>query len=207
MLDASALLWRLMLDGHDTGDRFAALADAWAGRTELPPWYVFNDLHATMAFAGAGRLADAERRIEMLAGYVKRDGAGTNVRMTAEIGLPASRAVLRFVQDRHVDVVAELAPIRRVFAHFGGSHAQRDVLVRTLTESALRTGELDLARALLAERLSLRDTSVYGWTRQARWARAAGDEEAAAAAEQRAAADRDRFAAARTTDPLLAATT
>jgi hypothetical protein len=204
MLDASALLWRLLLDGHDTGDRFAALADAWSSRTELPPWYVFNDLHATMALVGAGRLADAERRIETLAAYVERDGGGTNVRMTAEIGLPASRAVLRFGQDRHEDVVVELAPIRRELARFGGSHAQRDVLVRTLIESALRTGQLDLARALLAERLSLRDTSVYGWTRQARWARAAGDDAAAAVAEQRAAANRDRFAAARTTDPLPA---
>ena len=30
MLDASALLWRLLLDGIDTGGRFGPLADAWA---------------------------------------------------------------------------------------------------------------------------------------------------------------------------------
>ena len=30
MLDASALLWRLLLDDVDTGDRFARLAEAWA---------------------------------------------------------------------------------------------------------------------------------------------------------------------------------
>ena len=34
MLDASALLWRLFLDGEDTGDRFDALADAWSTRTD-----------------------------------------------------------------------------------------------------------------------------------------------------------------------------
>ena len=33
MLDASALLWRLKLDGIDSGNRFAELADAWASRT------------------------------------------------------------------------------------------------------------------------------------------------------------------------------
>ena len=58
MLDASALLWRLFLDGVDCGDRFARLADAWAGRAAAEPWYVFNDLHAVMAFAGAARRED-----------------------------------------------------------------------------------------------------------------------------------------------------
>ncbi len=70
---------------------------------------------------------------------------GTNARMTAEIGLPACRAVLAFTEDRHADVVAELFPIRRVFQHFGGSHAQRDALQRTLLESALRARRYDLA--------------------------------------------------------------
>jgi hypothetical protein len=202
MLDASALLWRLLLDGEDTGDRFAALAAAWESRTHDTPWYAFNDLHATMALVGADRLGEAERRVEELAGYVHRNGGGTNVEMTAAIGLPASRAVLRFGQGRHEDVVAELLPIRRTFARFGGSHAQRDVLARTLLESALRTGQHDLARALIAERLSQREHSVYSWTQQARWAAATGDEAAARRAEQTAATYRTRFAGARTTDPL-----
>ena len=37
MLDASALLWRLHLDGIDTGGRFAPLADAWATRASANP--------------------------------------------------------------------------------------------------------------------------------------------------------------------------
>ena len=55
MLDASALLWRLHLDGIDTGGRFGPLAEAWAPKAGGQAWYAFNDLHATMAFAGAGR--------------------------------------------------------------------------------------------------------------------------------------------------------
>ena len=96
MLDASALLWRLRLDGVSDGGRFAPLADAWATRTDGRPWYVFNDLHAVMALVGAGRIADAEGVVERLAGYVHCGGSGTNVAMTAEIGLPASRAIIRF---------------------------------------------------------------------------------------------------------------
>ena len=67
MVDASALLWRLLLDGQDTGDRFGVVADAWASRLTPASWYVFNDLHGVMALVGAGRFAEAERHIEELA--------------------------------------------------------------------------------------------------------------------------------------------
>jgi tetratricopeptide (TPR) repeat protein len=197
MLDASALLWRLLLDGVPTGDRFAALADAWATRTALAPWYAFNDVHATMALAGAGHLDDARAVIARLERYVAASLApGANVAMTAEVGLPASRAVLAFVEDRHDDVVAELLPIRATLQRFGGSHAQRDALQRTLLVSALRAGRLELASALLSERLAARDTSVYAWGRRAELARLRGDEAAMGVAVATAADLRGRFAVA-----------
>ena len=139
MLDASALLWRLHLDRADVGGRFDPLADAWATRTTAEPWYVFNDLHAVMALAGAGRTDDARAVIERLAAYVAAGPPTSNVHMTAAVGLPASRAVLAHVEDRHADVVAELMPIRTTLARFGGSHAQRDALQRTLVDSAIRS--------------------------------------------------------------------
>src|SRR5215213_9122937 len=146
MLDASALLWRLLLDGVPTGDRFAVLADAWATRTSMAPWYVFNDLHATMALAGAGRLDDARAVVERLARYVDapHPAHASNVAMTADIGLPASRAVVAFVEGRDDDVIAELWPIRATLQRFGGSHAQRDALQRTLLTAAVRGGRHDL---------------------------------------------------------------
>jgi hypothetical protein len=196
MLDASALLWRLTLDGHDTGPRYAVLADSWASRADGPSWYAFNDLHAVIALVGAGRIGDAELVVDRLAATVHEGGAGTNVAMTAEVGLPASCAVVRFGQGRYDDVVEQLAPIRRVLQHFGGSHAQRDVLQRTLLEAAQRAGRTDLARALISERLSVRESSVYGWTQQARLRRAVGDERAADEAGRQAEAHRARFAAA-----------
>jgi tetratricopeptide (TPR) repeat protein len=199
MLDASALLWRLRLDDVGTGGRFDALADAWATRAGDDSWYVFNDLHAVMAFVGAGRLGDARATVDRL----ERTAAGppgSNQWMTAEVGLPASRAVLAFGEERYDDVVALLTPIRATTARFGGSHAQRDALQRTLLEGALRAGRFDLARALLSERLSLRDSSVYGWTALARLRRAAGDDAGAEEADRRAGANRERFAAAVTLD-------
>ncbi len=53
MLDASALLWRLHLQGVDVGDRWAALAENWVPKAKDGN-YAFNDAHAMMAFVGAG---------------------------------------------------------------------------------------------------------------------------------------------------------
>ncbi len=192
MLDASALLWRLLLDGSDTGGRFGPLADAWAPKAAAEPWYAFNDLHATMALIGAGRMTEAHAVANRLDRWLD-GGSGTNARMTAEIGLPACRAVIAFAEDRHADVIADLMPIRRSFQHFGGSHAQRDALQRTLLESALRSGRFELARALTAERLGVRETSVYGWAQRARALQGLGDTTGSASARQRAATYRTRF--------------
>lgn len=188
MLDGSALLWRLMLDGVDTGTRFATLADAWSPKVAGDPWYAFNDLHAVMAFAGADRLDDARSVIESRRRWLEQEpsSAATNVRMTADIGLPACHAALAFVEGRHHEVIHLLMPIRRQLQHFGGSHAQRDALQRTLLESALRDGRFDLARALTSERLGLRESSVYSWSQRARALRGLDDPAAAAMAEQRA---------------------
>ena len=118
---------------------------------------------------------------------------GSNARMTAEIGLPACRAVLAFVEKRDDDVIAELLPIRRTLNHFGGSHAQRDALQRTLLESALRAGRYEMARALTSERLGVRESSVYSWNQRARALRGLGDSVAAEIAQHRAAAYRAGF--------------
>ena len=96
--------------------------------------------------------------------------------------------MLAFAEGRHDDVVAELLPIRTILARFGGSHAQRDALQRTLVDSAIRAGQLDLARALLDERLGVRETSVWSWRRRGEVVRATGDTPSAAErADQRAA--------------------
>ncbi len=166
LVDAAAMLWRLHLDGIDTGTRFATLADAWSTADDPRRWYAFNDVHATVAYVGAGRLGDAERLVERMARYVNGDAQGTaanrsNVAMTAEIGRPASRALVAHGKGDWAEVIAQLAPIRRRPHHFGGSHAQRDLLQRTLLEAALRNGHFDLARSLVAERLAVRPTSAY----------------------------------------------
>jgi hypothetical protein len=49
-----------------------------------------------------------------------------------------------------------LAPVRGKLAAVGGSHAQRDLFVLILLDSALKSGRKTLARPVLAERARLR---------------------------------------------------
>jgi hypothetical protein len=167
LLDATAMLWRLHLDGIDSGDRFARAAARWAEK-EAAPWYAFNDVHAVMAYLGADRPADAQHVVDRLTAYVNDGGDGSNLAMTTEVGLPVSRALVAFHEERWADVIGELLPRRRTFQRFGGSHAQRDALQRTLLEAAIRGGETNLARALVAERLAVRPSSAYAAAQQAR---------------------------------------
>ena len=125
MLDAAALLWRLRLDGVDVADRFDVIADAWANAIDSSPsWYVFNDVHAVMAFLGAGRRDDAVAVIERLTADADRATTTTpasNARMTADVGLPVSRCaagVRRRPSRRHhrraVADPARVPPLRRI---------------------------------------------------------------------------------------------
>ncbi|MCB5168461.1 tetratricopeptide repeat protein [Streptomyces bambusae] len=201
LLDAAALLWRIRLAGAQPTARWEALADAWAARAD-PPYYAFNDVHAVMSYAGAGRFREAERLIADRRRWLSEhgpasgsepgsepgsgSGAVTNRGMTADIGLPACEALLAHARGDHPAVVALLWPLRRRFHEFGGSHAQRDALQRTLLDSALGCRRHDLARVLLSERAGLRPDSSYNWTARARLADALGDTAVAGTAREHA---------------------
>jgi len=170
MLDASALLWRLQLEGVDVGDRFQRLAKAWE-RTIDDGVYAFNDLHAVMAFLGAGRSHDAERMLDSM--RRSAHGMGDNAAMTREVGLPAAEAFIAFTNGRHAEAVEKLANIRGIAQRFGGSHAQRDVLSLTLLHAAMRAGMKSTAEAFAAERVAMKPYSPWA-ARLSRHARNVG---------------------------------
>ena len=194
MLDASALLWRLRLEDADTGGRFGPLADAWAAKSADVPWYVFNDLHAVVAAAGADRLDDARRghrparRLAPRRHGLERGDDRRDRPAGMSLGHRVRRGALRRRRRR-------AAPIRRC-----------------CTASVVRTPSATRCSApcwigdprrraapgprLTAERLGVRETSVYGWTQRARALRGLGDEHGAAQADAAAAAHRGRFSAA-----------
>jgi tetratricopeptide (TPR) repeat protein len=160
LVDASALLWRLDLAGADVGDRWRPLADAWAGLGEETR-FSFNDAHAMMAFAGAGRFDDAAALLDRLRTAAARplSPGEDHPAVAARIGLPVCEALLAFAQGRFADAADRLRGVRNIAHGFGGSHAQRDLIDVTAIEAALRGGETALARALAAERLDRRPAS------------------------------------------------
>jgi tetratricopeptide (TPR) repeat protein len=126
LIDASALLWRLRLAGVKLGERFAALALRWAPHAE-DAHCAFNDAHAMMTFAGAGRWDLAAR---LLAAQERRLAAGrtsANYDMTRLVGLPASRAIAAYGGGDMAAAEALLRSLPPVAHRIGGSHAQRDV--------------------------------------------------------------------------------
>ena len=156
LVDASALLWRLTLRDIDVGPRWQRLAERWAPFL-CDGWYAFNDVHAMMAFAGAGRWELAEQLLATMQRRLER--GGSNQAMTRDVGLPLARALWNFGRRDFGGAVTLLRPLRSVAQRFGGSHAQRDLVDLTLLEAARRDGQAALLRALAHERLSVKPES------------------------------------------------
>lgn len=156
LVDATALLWRLFLRGVELGDRAARVAENWAHRlgTERG-FYAFNDAHAMMALAMAGRDDEADQ-LGLDLDWTIAHQTGINRTMTLEVGRPVCAALRAFGDERYARVIDLLEPVRDVASRFGGSHAQRDVLTLTLIEAANRSGQPGLARHYAAERAANR---------------------------------------------------
>ena len=162
-LDGSSLLWRLHLEGAEVGARWAPLADAWASVLD-EPFYAFNDMHATMAYVGAGRQRDAEARVRRLERSLETaDRSLDNHAMTERVGLPVCRALAAFGRGDYAQTIDDLWAVRTRSGQFGGSHAQRDVIDRTLVEAAIRGGNHAVARAIVSERCARKPKSPSPW--------------------------------------------
>jgi hypothetical protein len=155
LIDASSLLWRIKLHGGSTGGRFRELAGAWAPRIE-DAYCSFSDIHAMLAFIGAGESGLSHRLEHSLRRHEHRPtryGATTRL-----VGLPASRALLAFGQG-HAARASDLLARLPLLAHrLGGSQAQRDVLRLTELKARQRAGE--------------RRRPAWNWTRPPVWATA-----------------------------------
>ena len=149
-LDVAALLWRLRLMGVDAGDRWRHAAAGWPLDEDETGFYAFNDFHAAMAMAGAGRWEDADA---ILARVRARGGDTTDLgAMARDVGVPLIEGLIDHARGRHGNAVRKLAAVRDTCHRFGGSHAQRDLVDLTLMDAAARGGQAALAGHLLNER-------------------------------------------------------
>jgi hypothetical protein len=157
LVDASALLWRLQLCRRDVGARWNELAACWDDHAD-GRLYPFNDVHAALAYLGAGRddrLAELAASLEACAA-----GAAEPARWARDVALPLLRAFAAFWRGDHLACLEALHPVRFIAHRFGGSHAQRDLIDWTLTEAAVRSGRPEIATAFAHERLALKPHSA-----------------------------------------------
>jgi len=156
MVDASAILWRLFLGGVDAGDRWEPLAWNWLPFATAGN-YAFNDVHAMMAFIGAGRWDVAQTLLD--AQQETMQAGDDNAAFTRDVGHPVARGLYEFGRGNYAEAVRLLEPVRAIASRFGGSHAQRDVIDLTLFEAAIRSGDRGKAAMLTANRLAARPQS------------------------------------------------
>jgi tetratricopeptide (TPR) repeat protein len=171
LVDASQLLARIQLRGGAVGARWAELADCWSQVGE-GGFYVFNDLHALVACAFAGREQDTRRMLATLERSAA--GGGTNAENLRAVGLPIALAVVAMAAGRPGEALEQLLPVRSRSYRIGGSHAQRDLVQLTTIGAALAAGNGRVARALAAERTEQKPASPHNWRLTARALEAQG---------------------------------
>jgi hypothetical protein len=102
------------------------------------------------------------------------------------VGAHVCQGLVQFARGEYDSAIARLLPGRTSWHRFGGSHAQRDAVERTLLEAAILAGRHELAAALVSERLSMRECNSYAWSKRSWLRNAAGDQPGAASAMARA---------------------
>ncbi len=162
LTDAASLLWRLALRDVDVGERWQDVADAWLPFVEVDI-HAFNDVHAVMAFVATGRQQELDALIARMEASAE-GGDGNNAAMQRLVGLPFARGLVAYARGHYRDAVESLVNLRTAAQHFGGSHAQRDIIDLTLLEAVKRAEMRPLLDALVAERAALRPDS--GWVRR-----------------------------------------
>ena len=167
MVDGSSALWRLHLEREDVGNRWEILAQGWKHKA-FQAYYSFNDMHAMMAFVASGDNVSGDKLISTLQEYLADDGnsRNSNYTTTRDVGLPICKALRNYGRGNYQSVIDALMPIRKRFQTIGGSHAQRDVVERTILESCLRGGQKSVAEGLIRERLVERPRSTYNLKKQ-----------------------------------------
>jgi len=155
MIDGSALLWRLRLDGAPTPPAaWRALADL-AARVSRPG-FVFGEIHAALAYAACGDDAGLERLID---GLRALEAKGHPVAGT--VALPLVQGIAAFAAGEHAAALAFFESVEGEIHRVGGSHAQWELFEETMIAGYFAVERhADAARLIrrrLARRASPRD--------------------------------------------------
>jgi tetratricopeptide (TPR) repeat protein len=149
--NAASLLWRLHQEGVDVGYRWNELADI-ARRRRAETTHVFTALHRLFPLIAIGDRVAAR---DLAAALARVAAPGEQPAIAAGIGAPLARALLEFLPSEQ-DVPADIASLAAALPPLGGSHAQRDVFLRSLIQLAANRRDLPGLDRILALRRQLR---------------------------------------------------
>ncbi len=157
MANATSLLWRLELEGLRGGERWSELYEV-AKRRRQDVTYVFASLHYLLALAASNDQKGADEllaALEAMAADPKHDQA----KVAAEVGVPLAKVII--AMSRGGSAVPDLAGIANSLPIMGGSHAQRDVFLRTLLMAAASRGDSPAFLAISRIRHNLRSSDRF----------------------------------------------
>jgi hypothetical protein len=166
--NAVSLLWRLQQEGVAVGQRWAELA-AIARRRRHETTLVFATLHYLMALVAAGDLTAARELAATLAAKAQA-GEGDQAGVAAGIGLDLAHAILSLAQRGTAR--GALHRLAAATPQLGGSHAQRDLFVRTLALLAAEQGDPNGCARVMAWRGRLKRQDRFAAAVQERLAAA-----------------------------------
>jgi hypothetical protein len=134
--NATSLLWRLGQQGVSVGHRWDELVEI-AHRRSNETTLLFATLHHLFALLAAGERAEAEHVLASLRQVcLSQEGDQANVARKVALDL----ACVMVGMADHAQG-PELSRIARALPCMGGSHAQRDVFMRTLALAAAHSGD------------------------------------------------------------------
>ncbi|MEQ8824090.1 MAG: tetratricopeptide repeat protein [Filomicrobium sp.] len=168
MSNAVSMLWRLEQHGVNVGNRWTGLREiAYARRTDTS--YVFASLHYLLALIGAGDLEGAGELVNNMRIRAAANDDRDQARVADNVGIALAEAFLCLHGGRRPakgfgDMALEMKTV-------GGSHAQRDVFMRTLMISAAEVGSPEAYAAVKRVRSLLKQTDQFNHVADAHFAR------------------------------------
>ncbi len=146
--NAVSLLWRLGQHGVDVGSRWEELAEI-ARRRRSETTLIFASLHNLLALKGSGDETAARELAEAITRHGLM-GADDQASVAGSVGADLARVIVEGASGRAVPEIARRLPA------IGGSHAQRDVFVRTLAVAAASGGDTEATMRVSAIRCEKR---------------------------------------------------
>ena len=163
--NAVSLLWRLRQERADVGDRWHELEQIARRRTSDTS-LVFASLHHVLTLVAVGDIAAARQVVEAIAR--RADGSCDQSAVAGGVGTELGEALLGLAAPARNDLMR----LARELPLIGGSHAQRDVFLRSLVLIAADNGRGGEVQALIGLRRQFRRDDRFAALAQERLAQA-----------------------------------